>query len=122
MMTDCISKLASTEASVLGLEVAVFFWHLCIVDLSHMLSGSKSLLPAGTFGPHKTEVVLPLQCLCTLTFLPQNYDIGLYEALFKVLFLSHNHPAMLSFLHLITQLAAATGATLPTSNEIHRGT
>lgn len=115
---DYISKLLSMEAPVLNLEVAVF-WRLHMVDLFYMLSGSKTLLPAGT--RHLAEVVLPLKCPFTLTFLIQNHTSGLYEVLLKVLFLSLNHPAILSFLHLVTQLGAATRAALPMSNEIHRG-
>lgn len=107
------------EAPVLDLEVAVFFWHLRMVDLFYMLSGSKTLLPAGI--RHLAKVVLPLKCPFTLTFLPQNHTAGLYEVLLKVLFPSLNHPAILSFLHLATQRGAATRAALPASNEIHRG-
>lgn len=105
------------ETPVLDLEVAVF-WHLRMVDLFYMLSGSKTLLPAGI--RHLAKVVLPLKCPFTLTFLPQNLTTCLYEVL-QVLFLSHNQRAILSFLYLVTQLGAATGAALPTSKEIHRG-
>jgi hypothetical protein len=43
---NCISKLLSSEAPVLGLGMAVFC-HVCMVDLSYLLSGSKSCLPPG---------------------------------------------------------------------------